>query len=282
MRNKKLAVLIGVVCLALLAAAVVFSLKGRGSNQAETSVDADSVVSSGDTEQPSSSPSQEEGADSSGSGGGQQTPSQESNGESANGDTADASISFPYAIPNTNLTIQKIAGYDGIYLEDGSDTEVSGVAAMVLENSGTVPVEYAAVTIFCGGQQLVFQASDIPAGACVVVQEANQASYQSGTYTDCTAETAEMTAFELSADQVKVEENEDGSLTVYNLTEEDIPCVRIFYKFYYEEENAYIGGITYTAKLTNLAAKASQTVTPSHYSAGYSKIMMIRTYDDAD
>ena len=51
-------------------------------------------------------------------------------------------ISFPYAIPDTGLVIQKIAAYDGVFLEDGTDEEITGVAAMVLENTGETAVEY--------------------------------------------------------------------------------------------------------------------------------------------
>lgn len=127
-----------------------------------------------------------------------------------------------------------------------------------------------------------FDASDIPAGATIVVQEKNKTAYQSGTYADCSAVVAEMGEFEMSADQVKVEETENGSLLVTNLTDEEIPCVRIFYKFYMEEEEAYVGGITYTAKLTGLSAGGSQTVSPSHYAAGSSRVMMVRTYDSAE
>lgn len=191
-------------------------------------------------------------------------------------------ITFPYTIPNTNLTIQNITSYDGVFLEDGSDSDVSGIASMVLKNSGSSNVEYANITLNCNGTQLTFEVSDITAGSSVVVQEANKAAYTAGTYTDCSADVAEIDGFEMSSDKVKVEENEDGSLTVVNLTGEEIPCVRVFYKFYMDDENAYVGGITYTAKMTNLEANGSQKVTPSHYSAGYSKVVMIRTYDTTD
>ena len=82
--------------------------------------------------------------------------------------------------------------------------------------------------------------------------------------------------------EVKVEESGNQSLTVTNLTDQIIPAVRIFYKFYMEEEDAYVGGISYTAKITNLEAGGTQTVTPSHYMEGSSRIMMVRTYDTAE
>lgn len=191
-------------------------------------------------------------------------------------------ISCPYAVSGTTLTIQKIGGYSGVFIEDGSDEDISDVTALLLENTGDINVEYVSLTLNRDGETLEFEASDIPAGASVVVQEKNKAAYQDGTYSDCDAMSAELDTFEMSEDQVKVEETEDGSLKVTNLTSEEIPCIRIFYKFYMEDENAYIGGITYTAKLTEVAAGSSQTVRPSHYSAGYSKITMVRTYDSAD
>lgn len=203
-------------------------------------------------------------------------------GENGTDGTQGSTISFPYAIPNTNLTIQSMASYDGIFLEDGSDVEVSGIASIIVKNEGATNVEYANIVINSEGAQLTFRASDIAAGASVVVQEANQTAYTETTYTSCSADVAELAEFEMSADKVKVEENEDGSLTITNLTAAEIPCVRVFYKFYMDEENAYVGGITYTAKLTNLEANGSQKVTPSHYSAGYSKVVMIRTYDTAE
>ena len=92
---------------------------------------------------------------------------------------------------------------------------------------------------------------------------------------------AETDEFEMSEDKVRVEETGEGSLRITNLTDEEIPCVRIFYKFYMEEEQTYVGGITYTAKVTGLSAGGSQTVTPSHYSSGNSLVMMVRTYDTA-
>lgn len=192
------------------------------------------------------------------------------------------SITFPSRIEGTTLTVKNISSYDGIYLEDGSDSEISGVAAMLVENAGKSDVEYADITVRRGDQTWTFVVSDLPAGEMAVVQEKNKAAYQEGIYTSCTATTAEQDELGMSSDKVKVEDAGEGALQVTNLTEEEIPCVRIFYKFYMEEENAYVGGITYTAKLTRLPAGGTKTVKPSHYSTGNSKIVMVRTYDTVE
>lgn len=191
-------------------------------------------------------------------------------------------ISFPYTIPNTSLVIESIASYDGIFLEDGSDTSVTGIYSMMLKNNGDKDVEYARIALSCNGTPITFEVSDIPSGATVVAQEINKTAYQNGTYSNCSADLAESDGLEQSEDIVSVKEDPDGALTVTNLTDSQIPCVRIFYKFYMNDENAYVGGITYTAKLVNLEAGAEQTIVPSHYSQGYSKVVMVRTYDTSD
>lgn len=188
-------------------------------------------------------------------------------------------ITFPYSVPNSNLVVQKITSYDGIFLEDGSDSEITGVTAIVLQNTGVTAIEYAKIALKNDEYTMMFEASDIDAGAAVVVQEMSQTLYQQNTYTECVADVAEINELDKSVDEIDVKENADGSLRVSNLTGEVIPCVRLFYKFYMEEENTYVGGITYTARLIDLEAGSSQTITPSHYLAGYSKVVMVRTYD---
>ena len=191
-------------------------------------------------------------------------------------------VEFPYDVPGTGITVQNISSYSGIYVEDGSDQEISNVSAMQMYNSGSNAVEYVSVSVKCNGEQLEFEASDIPAGASVMVQEKNKKAYQSGTYTECVGTAAKVDGFGMSEDKVQVTPNEDNTFTVTNLTEETIPCVRIFYKLYMEDKGIYVGGITYNVKVTELEAGTSQTVSPSHYAQGYSRLMMVRTYDTTE
>lgn len=175
--------------------------------------------------------------------------------------------------------IQKIAAYDGVFLEDGTDEEITGVAAMVLENTGETAVEYTRISLNAGGETWSFEATAIPAGQTVVVQEADRAAYRDAVLTGCTADVAELEAMEMSEDQVRVTDNGDNSLTVTNLTQEPIVCVRVFYKYYMEDLDVYVGGIAYTAKVTDLQPGEEVQIIPSHYAAGSSRIVMVRTYD---
>ena len=191
-------------------------------------------------------------------------------------------ISLPYSIGGSGLVIRSITSYDGTYIEDGSDSDISGVTVIILENTGDTEVEYASITVNREGRELQFEASALPAGETVVVQEKKRVLFEGGNYTDCSADVAEIEEFDMSSDQIRVDETGDQTLTVTNLTDENIPAVRIFYKFYMKDEDTYVGGITYTAKITGLDANASVEITPSHYLKGSSRIMMIRTYDTAD
>ena len=213
---------------------------------------------------------------------GQDTPNQgQGQGGQGSGQQGNSqSISFPYVISGTGLTVRKLDSYDGVYIEDGSDVQVSNLCVILLENTMDTVAEYAKVTVELDGKTLTFEASAIPPKSTVVVQESGKSSWVDGKCTSCTAEVARLDEFELSEGQVKVVDNGDGSLTVTNLTDQEILAIRLFYKFYMEEEDVYVGGIAYTAKITGLKGDSSVTVTPSHYVSGSAKVLMVRTYDE--
>ena len=197
-------------------------------------------------------------------------------------ETEPPALSLPHTISGTELVITQINSYDGIFLEDGSDKTVSGINVMVLENRGKKDVEYANITLMQNGKELKYEATLIPAGTTIVVQESSAAGYSSGKYTNCVADVAYLESMEMSSSLVKIEEKDDGSLTVTNLGDSTIPAVRIFYKFALDKGEIYVGGITYNAKITDLEPGVPQSVAPSHYAPGSSEIMMVRTYDTVE
>ena len=283
MKNKKLIATVAAICVVILIGVIVISQTARKPDHNNLSNESTTAGSKEGTGAPD--PATDGGSS------GKESTMDESpegtegkSGKNGSKDTGPESgvVTFPYTIPNTGLTIQNIASYDGIFLEDGSDSSVSGIYSIALKNTGSMDVEFARITLSCNGMPITFELSDLPSGATVVAQEINQTAYQDGTYRDCNADIAEIDGLEQSAGQISVKENGDGSLLVSNLTDSPIPCVRIFYKFYMSDEDVYVGGITYTAKLTDLEAGGSQTIIPSHYSHGYSKVVMIRTYDSKE
>ncbi len=188
---------------------------------------------------------------------------------------------FPFAIEGTSIEVLSYASYDGVFIEDGTDTAINGVSALIIRNTGKTAIELANISVNCNGKQLQFTCSSLPAGAMAVLQDKNRTPYSEGTLTDCTASVAELEALPMSADLVSVTEGENNSLVVKNISGKAIPCVRVFYKFYAAEEKAFVGGITYVAKIPDLQPGAEQTITPTHYADGYSTVTMVRTYDSA-
>lgn len=191
-------------------------------------------------------------------------------------------ITLPYTIQGSSLVIEQINPYEGIFLEDGSDEEVSAVAAIVLRNTGDTCVEYASILLEQDGVQLHFTASALAPGSAAIVAEAERKPFRDGAYTKCTAEISEVAELEMSQDQIRLEEVDGDGIQITNISGADIPCIRIFYKFYMSDADAFVGGITYTAKVVDLKAGEACVVRPSHYMKEYSRIVMVKTYDTAE
>lgn len=191
-------------------------------------------------------------------------------------------VSFPYKIPGTTLVIDQVNSYDGIFFEDGSDKEIEDVTAIVLSNTGDECIDYMDITIERDGTQLQFTGSALEPDGTMVVLEANAKKFSKGKYSNCKAEIATSKEMEMSQKQVRVEETAENDLLVKNISGENIPCVRVFYKFYMYDSDVYVAGITYTAKIVDLKAGESRVIRPSHYIKGYSKIVMVKTYDTDD
>ncbi len=189
-------------------------------------------------------------------------------------------ITLPYDVPNTDLVLGRLDSYQGTFLEQGTDVNTDNVAMILLFNQGKETVEYGILTITLeDGTVLNFEPTCLPAGGKMVVQEKSGKAYPGGEIKTCVGEAATLKELTMSSGEVKITENADSSITVTNLTLRNIPTVRVFYKIYMAEEDGYVGGITYMAKVENLAAGASVTVRPSHYLYGSCKVIMVRTYE---
>lgn len=187
-------------------------------------------------------------------------------------------VSSNYNTPDASLTIQRINGYSGIFIEDGSDKEVKNVAAIQVKNTSKQVVEYAKIELYNGDKKLVFEVSTLPANSSAVVMEKSKTTFDSSknvTYGKSTV--AYTDKLEKSSD-IKYKVLDNNGIEVTNKSKKDIGCVRVFYK-YKSEEGYYVGGITYVAKVNNLKAGTSETIYPSHFATDGGQVMMVKTYD---
>ena len=188
-------------------------------------------------------------------------------------------ISFPCQIPGYDLIIEKMAPFSGIFVEDGSNANVQDVAMLLVRNNGNTPIEYTQISVMCGEDELLFDISALPAGQKLVVQEKNGKAISGDDIKSATALVIQRTDMEMSAGKVRVVDNGNNTLTIQNLTDQTIPTVRVFYKYYMQEEAIYVGGIAFTVRISKLGAGASISISPSHYTSQTSRVVMVRTYD---
>ena len=268
---------------------------GSSSRSGNSEVDGTNSENKGDGQ---SSGDSQNGGDSNSSGGENSSSSDNnSNAGSNSGSSNNSSYSKDGSITNFNntsqkvssnfkpsdadITIQRINGYSGIYIEDGSDKEVSNVAAIQVKNNSKKAIEFAQIQLYNGDKKLVFDVTSLPANASAVVMEKNKATFNSSSGVTYGGTTASYVSSLEKASTVKCEKVSNNGIKVTNKSKKDIPCVRIFYK-YKSSEGYYVGGITYTAKIENLKAGESQTVYPSHFDSDGGEIMMVKTYTTTD
>lgn len=193
---------------------------------------------------------------------------------------AEGGITFPCEIPDYNLVIEKLAPYNGIFVEDGRNNLTQSVAMLLVHNNSGFPLEYTQISVKFGEETLLFDISALPAGERMVVQEKMGKPVPTGNATAASAMVVQRANMDMSADKVRVVDNGNNTLTVQNLTDKTIPTVRVFYKYYMENEGIFVGGIAFTVRITRLGAGASITLQPSHYTSQSSRVVMVLTYEN--
>lgn len=287
-RRKRLKTLVGVLCAVtvILAAVVALILDSKspdpifGIFQDETITSAEEQQNS--TETNGGSPQGEETSDSTKEQQalpGEQPPSVVIPPEKDPQTGEEIGISFPCQIPGYDITIEKMAPYNGMFVEDGSNANVKNVAMLLVKNNSNFPVEYIQIRVMCGEEELLFDISALPVGEKLVVQEKRGKTISESKASSASALVVQRANMEMSESKIQVKDNGDNTITVKNLTNESIPTVRVFYKYYMEDEKLFVGGIAFTVRISRLGAGASVTVQPAHYTSKTSRVVMVLTYD---
>lgn len=253
----------------------------KNSNSATGDKDGDnSKDNSGDSDK-NSNGSDSNDADNNGSssnGGTNSNGGSSKDGSITNFNNTGKKVSSNFKVDDAAITIQRINGYSGIFIEDGSDKEVKNVAAIEVKNTSNKPLEFAQIQLYNGSKKLVFDVSTLPANSSAVVMEKNKASFNSSKGVTYGGTTAGYVNSLEKASSIKCKKVKNNGIEVTNTSSKNIPCVRVFYK-YKSSEGYYVGGITYTAKAEDLKAGASQTIYPSHFASDGGEIMMVKAYN---
>lgn len=178
----------------------------------------------------------------------------------------------PKKIADGRLLVTNCGTYAGLYPEDGSDTQVENVAAILVENVSSQTCQYCQMTFLIEDEPAEFVLSELPAGASVWVLEANGLVIsETDTFffdddESVFREEASLTGFTCTAGE--------GSLTVTNDSGEDAESLFIYYKLLHED-GSYLGGICYRVQVGGIAAGETKTVTAGHFYEGACEIVGI-------
>lgn len=166
-------------------------------------------------------------------------------------------VSFPVSLCDGSLEVESLFQFDGINPDSGNQ-EGSNIASIMLKNTGTAYVAEATVTMTLeDGTQLVFVATDLPAGKSAMVFSRDNASLVDNAKCISAEATASFDTT-ASAESDKVAVTVSGmTVTVTNTSAETISEVVVYCRSPLGEE--YFGGITYQYTVNELPAYASTT-----------------------
>lgn len=174
------------------------------------------------------------------------------------------------------IELQALSGYQGPYVEDGTDDIVSDVLAITVRNDGDKTVQYAHIVLTQGETAYEFDVTTLPVGASVQLLELSRQPMPDNT-DGMTAQVTACAVFDTEptmCEDVFQIETQDTAITITNNSGSDITGqIYVYYKIAYGD--LYMGGITYRVGTAGLKAGESTTCYAGHFSTDYSKLMFV-------
>lgn len=178
------------------------------------------------------------------------------------------------------LQIRYISSYAGMYMEDGTNEVVSDVMMVILENTGKEDLQLARITIEYSGFTAEFEVTNLPAGEKAVLLEKNRHTAVEEDYQSIQIKNVVYfpEAMSLQEERLRII-GDNGTLTVENISQEDIPGdIYIYYK--HSAGDLLYGGITFRVVVRGgLKAGQSSTVMAGHYTPDTSRLLMAECGD---
>ena len=139
------------------------------------------------------------------------------------------------------ITAENVSPYEGLYLEYGDEELVSGLYAMKVTNNASETIREAQLIFADGTQELVFHVEMLGAGQSAVVCDMDQRAVAAEQLQYVDGTVSYMEEGMVNEGCVEVTGGEDV-VSITNITEEDLPLVRVFFRPTDENGNM-IGGL---------------------------------------
>ena len=185
-------------------------------------------------------------------------------------------ITFPKIIGSTGLVMERLSSYEGPFLEDKSNEEVSDVACLIIRNQGPRVVSCAKINLHCNDKSYYFELWDIPNGESVVVLDRNRTKYHQTVIISASASIMYADA-PLNNAEVIISEQGMGQVVISNISNCAMDNLVLCHKGYDSSCSLYLGGITHYKKCPKIESGETIVITPEHYANGYSRILWIRS-----
>ena len=167
-----------------------------------------------------------------------------------------------------DLAVSDMFAYSGKYVEDGSDEEVEGIAAVKIKNTGKTDYQYIEFTVATADGKYSFAASSVHAGTVTTVLDKSKTALGKSTKViegECALKGEYENAPGGYEDKFAVFLS-DGTLNIKNVSGKDLPGkITVYYKN--ADESGYLGGITYRATINGLGADEIQQRFSEHLGA---------------
>ncbi len=183
-------------------------------------------------------------------------------------------VKLPYKVEETGIVIESIGSFVGPYVEDASDEEVENVAAMIITNTSDKMIQYSALSFDVkSGEPLNFVITNLPANTSAIVLEKNRKYFEGN---ETITYSGNITAYmerDMHSSEV-VASASDNLISLTNNSDKTIDTAYVYYKIYIDG-GAYLGGITYRAKIENIAPGETRTQGASHYFTSNSQVLTV-------
>jgi hypothetical protein len=165
-------------------------------------------------------------------------------------------------------------------MEDGSNEIVTGIMSAIVTNIGENDLQLARISITYPDTVCEFEATNIPAGATVVLLEKNRKGLPGGEFTHASVDQLALfpEPMRTHADTFEIS-GMDGAINVKNISSKDIGGdIYVYYK--YSAGDMYFGGITFRARVEGgLKAGEIRQIMTGHYDPDGCTITMV-TYGE--
>ena len=184
------------------------------------------------------------------------------------------SLLFPCEVKGTELTAMKMIRYEGTFLEDGGDSEVADVAALLLRNNAEKYIYEGRIELKQGDRILEFQFSHLPPNGELLVIEKHRQHYRSEIITGCEGVISSVDSEDWT-EKFSVAVKDRRSLILKNLTERQFKNVVVYYKTYYGPAGFYVGGITHSVRINTIGKGEEVQLFPRPFTSEGSAVVRV-------